>query len=257
MLINDIAASLAFLTVILVLRWFGVIPRVEPWRPRWYQRMRLWIRLRRLNRSDDRPAWPRRQTRPRWAVWTLVFFISLVFLRLLQISRQPQLDEGPIAQKNQPQPVTQTSHQGDRYSQVLTDEQQAKDVDAPIGNGISIVLDGVWDTRGNHTATGHIFDTTPNHSRVGVSLELVCNRSQPDCASLRHQYRLGYPEYVAFYLLREGDPRGYPDMRSVISVWDVTGNDGFNAHQIYAVIDRNAVLARWISEHPPGDDDAH
>lgn len=94
-------------------------------------------------------------------------------------------------------------------------------------------------------------------SRVEVSLELVCKKTRADCASLRHQYGLAYPVYVAFYLLRKDDRRGYPNIRSVISVWDVTGNTGFDTHQIYAVVDLNAVLARWISEHPSEDEDVY
>src|ERR1035441_7423417 len=108
---TEILSSLVFLAVILALRWFGVIPRVEPWRPRWYQRLRLWLRLRRLKRLESQPAWKRRQPRPRWAAWTMVALVALLGVRLLSLRWHPspgmaqdEQPEQPIAQAHDQQP---------------------------------------------------------------------------------------------------------------------------------------------------------
>ena len=108
---TEILSSLVFLAVILALRWFGVIPRVEPWRPRWYQRLRLWLRLRRLKRLESQPAWKRRQPRPRWAAWTMVALVALLGVRILSLRWNPspgmaqdEQPEQPIAQAHDQQP---------------------------------------------------------------------------------------------------------------------------------------------------------
>jgi hypothetical protein len=104
-----ILSSLVFLAVVLVLRLFGVIPRVEPWRPRWYQRLRLWMRLRRLKRVENQPAWKRRQPRPRWAVWSMVALVALLGVRILGLRWHPSPD---MAQDEQPeQPIAQAHNQ--------------------------------------------------------------------------------------------------------------------------------------------------
>jgi hypothetical protein len=195
-LIAYTAASLIFLAVILVLRWFGVIPRVEPWRPRWYERLRLWMRLRRLKRLESQPAWKRRQPRPRWAVWAMVALVSLLGIRILALRWHPAPE---IAQDDQPkQPTAQPA------PQPVVQPQE--------GSAIELLVKRTDAVDGYYVSSASLYYANGKLYGDETEFMLKCDKSRSDCAELQSGRLYTFKE------LPTGNPRGYVSGLNLVSV---------------------------------------
>jgi hypothetical protein len=219
---TEILPSLAFLAVILVLRWFGIIPRVEVWRPKWYQRLRLRMRLRRLKRLENQPTWKHRQPRPRWAVWTMVALVSAMGVRFIALRRHPSIE---TAQNDKPNETVAQPAARWKTIRLVTMRSES----APSGVYIVTVrpFHGVGD---NWKGLEHEF-------------RLNCDKKRRDCAMLQ----LG--QTYKFDVLLPHDPRGYQD-----TPVNLLGVDSFYSvgpsQPIFAAIDPPESVFN-LPEHAP------
>ena len=240
-MLTEILSSLVFLAVILVLRWFGVIPRVDVWRPRWYQRLRLWMRLRRIKRLENQPAWKRRQPRPRWAIWAMVGLVSVLAVRILALRWHPSLETAQADQPKQPvaQPAPQPAAkpQPTQFSWDELQEQPPEPDYGAVGNSLDLEIESTKNTPTTYISQVRICPpfTEPRY------FQLECDRKRSDCDRL-------YPGgAITFRLLRPRDSREYQNYAASLISKKSTSPD-MPPHEIYGLIDSEGVLTKWIAE---------
>jgi|GEM_PF-6272347 len=239
---TEILASLVFLAVVLALRWFGVIPRVDVWRPTWYQRLRLWMRLRRIKRLDNQPAWKRRQPRPRWAIWAMVGLVSVLAVRILALRWHPSLETAQDDQPKQPvaQPASQPAvkPQPETFSwHELFPEQPPEPDYGAVGDELSLQIESTKKTPTTYISQVRISPpfTEPRY------FQLECDRKRSDC----HWLDPGGAE--RFRLLRPSDSREYKNYAASLISKESTRGD-IPQHKIYGLIDSEGVLTKWVAE---------